>query len=81
MGPSLSILHESAIAPDRLTLPYVGRSPVTPQRVDGDTMEPSVSLPIAKPTNPAAVVAAEPAEEPLEPCSRFQGFRVRPPYQ
>jgi hypothetical protein len=69
------------MAPDRLTLPYVGRSPVTPQRVDGDTMEPSVSLPIAKPTNPAAVAAAEPAEEPLEPCSRFQGFRVRPPNQ
>ena len=25
------------MAPDRLTLPYVGRSPVTPQRVDGET--------------------------------------------
>ena len=31
---------------------------------------------MAKPTRPAAVVAAEPAEEPLDPCSRFHGFRV-----
>jgi len=28
---------------------------------------------------PEAVAAAEPAEEPLDPCSIFHGFRVMPP--
>ena len=75
------MLHDSAIAPCRLTRPKVGRRPVVPQRVEGDTIEPQVSLPIAKPTSPAAVAEAEPAEEPLEPCSGFQGLRVFSPNQ
>src|SRR5690606_2721900 len=79
IGPILSMLQDSAIAPWRLTRPYVGRSPVAPHRVDGETMEPCVSVPILKPTSPATVAAAEPADEPLEPCSRFHGFLVCPP--
>src|SRR5947209_20282355 len=79
MGPILSIVHESAIAPVLGTRPKVGRSPVVPQRVEGDEIEPSVSVPIVKPTHPAAVAAAEPAEEPLEPWSRLHGLRVMPP--
>src|SRR5688572_22012053 len=69
------------IAPYRLTRPYVGRSPVTPQRDDGETIEPSVSVPIENPTKPAAVADAGPADEPLEPCcasSGCHGFRVTP---
>src|SRR5262245_2950553 len=81
MGPSLSMLHDSAIAPWRLTRPNVGLSPVAPQRVQGDTIEPSVSVPIAKPTSPATVAAADPADEPLEPFLSSQGLRVRPPNQ
>ena len=81
IGPSLSIDHERAIAPARLTRPKVGRSPEAPQRVDGETIEPSVSLPIANPTSPATTAAVDPAEDPLDPCSRFHGFRVSPPYQ
>ena len=50
-------------------------------RVQGETIEPRVSLPMAKPTRPAAVAAAEPAEEPLEPWSSFHGLRVVPPNQ
>src|SRR5688572_17118423 len=69
------------MAPLRLTRPKVGRNPVTPQRVEGDTIEPSVSVPIAKATNPALVAEADPAEEPLDPCFRFHGFLVTPPYQ
>src|SRR3954467_710292 len=80
-GPSLSIVHDSAIAPVRGTRPKVGRRPVVPQRVDGDEMEPSVSLPIANPTKPAAVADAGPADEPLEPVSTFHGFLVLAPYQ
>src|ERR1700756_490611 len=81
IGPSLSIDQLKAIAPVRLTRPYVGRRPVTPHRSQGDTIEPCVSDPMAKGSNPAAVAAAGPAEDPLEPCLRFQGLRVMPPYQ
>ena len=47
-----------AIAPVRLTRENVGRSPVVPQCMHGETIEPSVSVPMAKPTRPAAVAAA-----------------------
>src|SRR5205823_1989454 len=79
MGPSLSMVHERAIAPVRGTIPKVGRKPVVPHRVDGDEIEPSVSEPMAKPTQPAAVADAEPADDPLEPCCVFHGLRVMPP--
>src|SRR5258708_6377503 len=78
-GPSLSMVHESAMAPVRGTKPNVGRRPVVPQRVDGDVIEPSVSDPMANATQPAAVAEAEPADDPLEPCFVFQGLRVMPP--
>src|SRR5437764_11220941 len=80
MGPILSIDQERAMAPVRGTRPKVGRRPVTPTREDGDEMEPSVSVPIAKAQHPAAVAADEPAEEPDEPCvAGRQGLRVRSP--
>jgi len=65
--------------PCRLTRPKVGLSPVHPHRLEGETMEPSVSVPMANPTSPAATAEAEPAEEPLEPSSGFHGLRVVPP--
>ena len=67
IGPSLSIVHESAMAPVRGTRPKVGRKPVTPLRVAGDEIEPSVSLPIANPTRPADAAEAGPADDPLDP--------------
>src|SRR5437762_10135482 len=79
IGPSLSIVQERAIAPVRGIRPNVGRSPVVPHRVDGDEIEPSVSDPIVKATQPADVEEAGPAEDPLEPCFGFQGLRVIPP--
>src|SRR5579863_3590025 len=79
MGPSLSIVQLSAMAPVRGTKPKLGRRPVAPQRVDGELMEPSVSEPMANATHPAATALAEPAEDPLEPCAGFHGLRVRPP--
>src|SRR5258708_620594 len=78
-GPILSMLQESAIAPVRGTRPKLGRRPVTPHRVEGEEIDPRVSVPMAKPTQPAEVAEAEPAEEPLDPCSGFQGLRVIPP--
>src|SRR5579885_2641816 len=79
IGPSLSIVQLSAIAPVRGTRPNVGLSPVVPQRVEGDEMDPSVSEPMAKATHPAAVAEADPADDPLDPCFGFHGLRVRPP--
>src|SRR6185312_6549607 len=79
MGPSLSWLQERVMAPERSTRPKVGRRPVTPQRVEGLEMEPSVSEPTEKPTQPAEVAEAGPAEDPLEPWLGFQGLRVWPP--
>src|SRR5580658_2195732 len=79
IGPSLSIVQLSAIAPVRGTNPKVGRRPVTPHRVEGEEIEPRVSEPIANATHPADVAEAEPADEPLEPCFGFHGLRVRPP--
>src|SRR6478736_3943308 len=73
------MVQESAIAPVRGTKPNVGLRPVVPQRVDGEEMEPSVSDPMANATQPAAVADADPADEPLDPCFVFQGFRVMPP--
>ena len=67
MGPNLSMLQESAIAPVLGTRPKDGRRPVQPHRVDGDEIEPSVSDPMLNATHPAAVADAGPAEEPLEP--------------
>src|SRR5260370_32010915 len=79
MGPSLSMLHESAIAPVRGTRPNDGRSPVQPQRVDGEEIEPNVSDPMLKATHPAAVAEAGPAGEAPEPLLGFLGVRVMPP--
>ena len=67
------------MAPVRGTRPKVGRRPVAPQRVEGEEMEPRVSVPRAKPTQPAETADAEPAEDPLEPWRGFQGLRVRAP--
>ncbi len=66
-GPSLSMLHVSAMHPAREIRPKVGLSPVVPQRRAGEMMLPSVSLPIANGTSPAATADAEPADEPLDP--------------
>ena len=48
-------------------------------RVDGWMIDPPVSLPIEKPTSPAAVAEPGPADEPEASCSVFHGFRVSPP--
>ena len=81
IGPILSMVQVSAIAPCRLTRPNVGRRPVTPHAAEGEMMEPRVSVPSAKPTSPAAVAAPDPADDPLEPRPGAHGLRVMPPNQ
>src|SRR6266851_577178 len=79
IGPILSIVQLNAIAPVFGTKPNVGRSPVHPHRVEGEEIDPSVSVPSANPTHPADTALALPAEDPLDPCRLFHGFRVRAP--
>src|SRR6185436_15144057 len=81
IGPSLSSDQHSVIAPVRGTRPNVGRNPVTPHRIDGETMLPPVSLPIENATRPAAVAAPGPALDPEAPSSSSHGFIVWPPNQ
>src|ERR1035437_8584967 len=64
IGPSLSSVQQSAIAPCRLTRPYVGRRPATPENAAGGRMEPEASEPIENPTRPAAVAAPGPEDDP-----------------
>src|SRR6478735_8923169 len=81
IGPSLSSDQHNVMAPVRATRPNVGRRPVTPHRIAGETMLPPVSLPIEKATNPAAVAAPGPALDPDAPSSSSHGFIVWPPNQ
>src|SRR5919106_3335462 len=81
MGPSRSCVQESAITPYRLIRPNVGRSPASPQRADGLRIEPLVSVPMPKPTHPAAVADDGPADDPLDPCIGSHGLLVCPPNQ
>ena len=50
--------------PARETSPSVGLKPTTPQTDAGETMEPSVSVPMAAAHRLAAAAAAEPEDEP-----------------
>src|SRR5207244_13301163 len=74
--------HRSPRGRKRLPRPHVGHKPVPPQRNDGKTMAQIFSFPIEKPTKPADVAEAGPADEPLEPRRSSlgtQGLRVTPP--
>src|SRR5476651_201012 len=81
IGPNLSMLQLKAIAPYLLTRPNDGRKPVSPHSVEGDTMDPRVSDPIANGKQPALTVEAGPADDPLEPRVISHGFLVLPPNQ
>src|SRR3974390_1495152 len=65
--------------PNRDTSPTVGLMPTRQQLFEGDTMEPSVSLPTATAQRSAAIAAADPELEPDVLRSRQYGFFVSPP--
>ena len=68
MGPAVSWLWDIGMMPARLTSPTVGLIPTIPQILDGQTIEPSVSVPIVNAARFAEAAAPEPELEP-------QGFR------
>src|SRR5581483_4335630 len=76
--PTWSSDDANATRPNRLTRPYVGFTPTTPQNAAGCRTDPPVSDPSAIGTTPAATAAADPPDEP--PGTRVQstGFNVGP---
>src|SRR5260370_29147167 len=78
LGPILSIEGASAIAPYRLTRPYVGLKPLMPQNAEGQMIEPHGSVPIANAARPAATIAPEPEEEPQVQQVVSHGFLASP---
>src|SRR6266550_2909463 len=67
-----------ATRPYRLTRPYVGFTPTTPQNAAGCLTDPPVSDPSARGVTPAAIAAADPPEDPPGTQRTSCGFRVGP---
>src|SRR2546427_9339360 len=78
IGPILSSVHESAMAPCRETRPYVGRSPVIPQNDEGQTIDPQVSEPTANGRSRADTAAPDPDDDPHVHRPVSQGLRAAP---
>ena len=64
IGPTLSWLWAIGITPARLTSPTVGLMPTIPQVAEGQTIEPSVSVPRAAAARLAETATPEPELEP-----------------
>src|SRR3989440_5998720 len=79
MGPAVSWLCAMGMTPARLTRPSVGLIPTIEQQVEGDTMEPSVSVPMAPAHRLAATATPEPELDPEGVRSSAYGLRHWPP--
>ena len=64
IGPAVSCVAEIGIIPLLLHKPTVGLIPTKPFTAAGDTMEPSVSVPMAMVHKLAAAAEPEPALDP-----------------
>ncbi len=64
IGPAVSWLWAMGMIPARLTRPSVGLMPTMPLAFEGQTIEPSVSVPMATAQRLAATAAPEPELEP-----------------
>ena len=67
----MSWVDDIGIMPCLLTSPTVGLNPTIPLTEAGQDIEPFVSVPIARSTEPDATATAEPELDP-------QGFRLSP---
>ena len=70
IGPAVSWLSEIGTIPARLTRPTVGLTPTIPLAFDGQTTEPSVSVPTPSAARFADTAAPDPELDP-------QGLRSR----
>jgi len=66
------------MAPQRLTRPNVGRSPVLPAETGGAKNRTPGSVPMANAARPAATIAPEPLELPHVQQAAFHGFFAGP---
>src|SRR5215510_9841016 len=76
MGPAVSWSALIGTTPARLHNPRVGLIPTTPLAPDGQTIEPSVSVPTAATARSAAAETPEPELEPHGLRSRTYGMLV-----
>src|SRR5437660_6985859 len=79
IGPAPSCVCEIGIMPARLTSPTVGLIPTIPLADDGQTIDPSVSVPMAIAHKFAETAAPDPELEPQALRSSTYGFLVSPP--
>ena len=69
--PTVSKVGAFAITPSHEMRPYVGLKPKIPQYAAGRITDPTVWVPRASGTNPAATAAAEPLLDPPGVCARL----------
>src|SRR5206468_8714624 len=79
IGPAVSWLCAMGMTPERLTSPSVGFRPTSEFAPDGQTMEPSVSVPTPTAAKFAAIAAPVPELEPQGLRSSAYGLRHCPP--
>src|SRR5436853_1175343 len=79
MGPAVSWLAVIGTTPARLHRPSVGLMPTSPLAPDGQTIEPSVSVPTAATARSAEATTPDPELEPQGLRSRTYGMFVWPP--
>src|SRR5499426_2032964 len=77
-APTVSCVAEMGMTPARLVSPTVGLIPTTPFTPEGQTIDPSVSVPIETVTRFAATAIAEPELEPQGVRFSTYGFRAWP---
>ncbi len=75
----MSCSAEIGTIPDRLSRPNVGLMPTTPLAPDGQTIEPSVSVPTAATARSADATTPEPELDPHGLRSRTYAMFVCPP--
>ena len=68
IGPGESCASLIGITPTRETVPTVGFIPTQPLSEAGQTIDPSVSVPTASETKPAAIAEPEPEDDPPALC-------------
>src|SRR6266516_5926964 len=78
IGPVTSWLWAIGTTPDRLVRPSVGLIPTTPLVEDGQTIEPSVSVPSVAAARLADTAVPDPELEPHGLWSSTYGFRHWP---
>ena len=79
IGPAVSLLCAIGIIPSCETSPTVGLSPTLRLFPEGQTTEPSVSVPTVAAQRLAAAATAEPELDPHGSKLRRYGSRVKPP--